>query len=127
MGVFCASPAFARRGWPVPLTYLPSTDNSGQDCCAGTRLYVDEKIYDEFMPKLIALAKACAIGDVSTGLSTLCLLDVTLMFSFTIAMGREDFFRTSCKLPACRSQASTRFAPLSSNVALSSVDFGSTA
>lgn len=37
--------------------------NSGQDCCAGTRLYVDEKIYDEFLPMLIAQAEACAIGD----------------------------------------------------------------
>ncbi|KAL8292854.1 hypothetical protein RQP46_000548 [Phenoliferia psychrophenolica] len=37
--------------------------NSGQDCCAGSRLYVDEKCYDEFMPLLIAHAKACAIGD----------------------------------------------------------------
>lgn len=37
--------------------------NSGQDCCAATRLYVHESIYDEFMPLLIAKAKACAIGD----------------------------------------------------------------
>lgn len=33
-------------------------------CCAGTRLYVDEKIYDKFLPMLIAQAEACAIGDV---------------------------------------------------------------
>lgn len=39
--------------------------NSGQDCCAGTRLLVQDSCYDEFMPKLIAHAKACAIGDVS--------------------------------------------------------------
>lgn len=38
--------------------------NSGEDCCAGSRLLVDEKIYDEFLPMLIAKAKACAIGDV---------------------------------------------------------------
>lgn len=38
--------------------------NSGQDCCAGTRLLVQDSCYDEFMPKLIAAAKACAIGDV---------------------------------------------------------------
>jgi hypothetical protein len=42
--------------------------NSGQDCCAGTRLLVQDSCYDEFMPKLIALAKACAIGDVSCAL-----------------------------------------------------------
>ncbi|ORY57984.1 putative aldehyde dehydrogenase [Leucosporidium creatinivorum] len=37
--------------------------NSGQDCCAGTRLYVHDDIYDEFMSLLVAKAKACAIGD----------------------------------------------------------------
>lgn len=37
--------------------------NSGQDCCAGTRLYIDEKIYDQFLLLLIEKSKACAIGD----------------------------------------------------------------
>ncbi|KAM0753476.1 aldehyde dehydrogenase [Meredithblackwellia eburnea MCA 4105] len=37
--------------------------NSGQDCCAGTRLYVQEKIYDNFMAKLVKLAETASIGD----------------------------------------------------------------
>ncbi|GAA6022665.1 hypothetical protein JCM10207_008573 [Rhodosporidiobolus poonsookiae] len=37
--------------------------NSGQDCSAGSRLFVHEAIYDQFMPILIRHAQACAIGD----------------------------------------------------------------
>ncbi|KAI5474405.1 aldehyde dehydrogenase, mitochondrial [Pseudohyphozyma bogoriensis] len=37
--------------------------NSGQDCCAGTRLFVEESVYDKFMPLLIKAAESCAIGD----------------------------------------------------------------
>ncbi|GAA5918864.1 hypothetical protein JCM6882_002441 [Rhodosporidiobolus microsporus] len=37
--------------------------NSGQDCSAGSRLFVHEAVYDKFMPILIRHAEACAIGD----------------------------------------------------------------
>lgn len=36
--------------------------NSGQDCCAGSRLYVQAGIYDKLVAKLVENAKACAIG-----------------------------------------------------------------
>ncbi|WRT67560.1 uncharacterized protein IL334_004532 [Kwoniella shivajii] len=39
--------------------------NSGQDCTASSRLYVQEGIYDEFITALAAKAKACAIGQPS--------------------------------------------------------------
>lgn len=37
--------------------------NQGQVCCAGSRLYVHEAVYDEFVAKSIALAKRRRVGD----------------------------------------------------------------
>ncbi|OXG89553.1 aldehyde dehydrogenase (NAD+) [Cryptococcus neoformans A2-102-5] len=36
--------------------------NSGQDCCAGSRLYVQEGIFDKFLVAMKKRAEACAIG-----------------------------------------------------------------
>ncbi|KAL5478608.1 hypothetical protein ACEPAI_2793 [Sanghuangporus weigelae] len=37
--------------------------NHGQCCCAGTRIFVHEKIYDEFLQKFTAKAQSLKIGD----------------------------------------------------------------
>jgi aldehyde dehydrogenase (NAD+) len=37
--------------------------NQGQCCCAGSRLYVEEKCYDEFVEKSVARAKRRTVGD----------------------------------------------------------------
>jgi aldehyde dehydrogenase (NAD+) len=37
--------------------------NQGQCCCAGTRTYVHEKIYDEFVKKAVAKAKSRNVGN----------------------------------------------------------------
>jgi aldehyde dehydrogenase (NAD+) len=37
--------------------------NQGQCCCAGSRLFVEEKIHREFVDRLIAKAKAQRVGD----------------------------------------------------------------
>jgi aldehyde dehydrogenase (NAD+) len=37
--------------------------NQGQCCCAGSRLYVEEKAYDEFVEKSVARAKRRTVGD----------------------------------------------------------------
>jgi len=37
--------------------------NQGQVCCAASRLYVHESVYDEFVAKSVALAKARTVGD----------------------------------------------------------------
>jgi aldehyde dehydrogenase (NAD+) len=37
--------------------------NQGQCCCAGSRLMVEEKIYDHFVEKLVAKAKSQNVGD----------------------------------------------------------------
>ncbi|OBB17673.1 betaine-aldehyde dehydrogenase [Mycolicibacterium setense] len=37
--------------------------NSGQTCCAGTRLYVERPIYDEFVERLVSFANNLRIGD----------------------------------------------------------------
>ena len=37
--------------------------NQGQCCCAGSRLFVEEKVYDEFVAKMVAKAKGRRVGD----------------------------------------------------------------
>jgi len=37
--------------------------NQGQCCCAGSRLFVEEKCYDEFVEKSVARAKRRTVGD----------------------------------------------------------------
>ncbi|MFL6414806.1 MAG: aldehyde dehydrogenase family protein [Bryobacteraceae bacterium] len=37
--------------------------NQGQVCCAGSRLFVEEKIYDEFVERSVARAKQRKVGD----------------------------------------------------------------
>src|SRR5213080_3976487 len=37
--------------------------NQGQCCCAGSRLFVEEKVYDEFVRKITAKAKGRKVGD----------------------------------------------------------------
>jgi len=37
--------------------------NQGQCCCAGSRLFVEEKIYDEFVAKSVERAKKRTVGD----------------------------------------------------------------
>lgn len=37
--------------------------NSGEVCCAGSRLYIQEEIYDEFVGKFVEAAKNVKVGD----------------------------------------------------------------
>lgn len=37
--------------------------NHGQNCCAGSRTYVHEKVYDEFVKKSVEKTKARKVGD----------------------------------------------------------------
>src|SRR5262249_57456251 len=37
--------------------------NQGQCCCAGSRLFVEEKVYDQFVEKLVAKARSRKVGD----------------------------------------------------------------
>ncbi|KAM9886947.1 hypothetical protein OXX69_013519, partial [Metschnikowia pulcherrima] len=37
--------------------------NSGEVCCAGSRLYIQEGIYDEFVKKFVAAADAVKVGN----------------------------------------------------------------
>ena len=43
--------------------YLGLFFNQGQCCCAGSRLFVEEKIHDAFVEKLVAKTKTQKIGD----------------------------------------------------------------
>ena len=37
--------------------------NQGQCCCAGSRLYVEEKVHDKFVDKIVSLNKSRKLGD----------------------------------------------------------------
>jgi aldehyde dehydrogenase (NAD+) len=37
--------------------------NQGQCCCAGSRVFVQEKVYDKFVDKLVSMNKARKVGD----------------------------------------------------------------
>ncbi len=37
--------------------------NQGQCCCAGSRLFIEEKVYDQFVEKVVAKAKSQKVGD----------------------------------------------------------------
>jgi aldehyde dehydrogenase (NAD+) len=43
--------------------HLGIFSNQGQICCAGSRVFVEEKIYDQFIEKSIARAKKRTVGD----------------------------------------------------------------
>ncbi|KRK04351.1 aldehyde dehydrogenase X, mitochondrial isoform X1 [Drosophila yakuba] len=47
----------------VETTHEALFSNHGQSCCAGSRTYVHEKIYDEFVAKAAAKAKARKVGN----------------------------------------------------------------
>lgn len=44
--------------------------NSGQDCCASSRVLVQDTIYDKFLDALKRKAEGCAIGQVSSSLTS---------------------------------------------------------
>src|SRR3989337_2858185 len=37
--------------------------NQGQCCCAGSRLFVEDRVHDEFVAKVVARAKSRRLGD----------------------------------------------------------------
>src|SRR2546421_3080435 len=43
--------------------YLGLFFNQGQCCCAGSRLFVEEKVHDQFVEKLVKKAKTQKVGD----------------------------------------------------------------
>ncbi len=47
----------------LPMTLRSSFLNSGQICLCGSRIYVQEKIYDEFMSQFVAETKKLKVGD----------------------------------------------------------------
>ena len=49
----------------INTTFLSSRNswNHGQACCAGTRIFVHEKIYDEFLKLFTEKAKSIKIGN----------------------------------------------------------------
>jgi acyl-CoA reductase-like NAD-dependent aldehyde dehydrogenase len=57
------------RLWPCLSVYRVGSDlgccswNHGQACCAGSRIFVQEGIYDKFLEGFIKKAKSIKLGD----------------------------------------------------------------
>lgn len=49
--------------YAVEMSHFALFFNQGQCCCAGSRTYVDEKIYDKFVEMSVARAKRRKVGD----------------------------------------------------------------
>lgn len=49
--------------YAVNVTHEALFLNHGQSCCAGSRTYVHEKIYDEFVSKTVAKVKSRKVGN----------------------------------------------------------------
>ena len=47
----------------VQMSHVAVFTNMGQNCCAGTRTFVEESIYDEFVKRSVALAQSRKVGD----------------------------------------------------------------
>jgi len=47
----------------VPGASMAVFGNSGQVCCAGTRLFVERRVYDEFVTRMSQFAAALRVGD----------------------------------------------------------------
>ena len=43
--------------------------NMGEDCCAGSRLFIQEQVYDEFLAKVTEAAQAIKVGDPFAGVA----------------------------------------------------------
>jgi hypothetical protein len=56
----CESPVALCRSRLIGLLF---SRNHGQTCCAGTRVFVQSGIYDEFLTKFTEKAKAIKVGD----------------------------------------------------------------
>lgn len=47
----------------VGVTQMGTFSNAGQICCASTRIFVHESVYDEFVEKTVAATKQRKVGD----------------------------------------------------------------
>ena len=61
-GILCVLNFSRCLRW-VPDDDLINSWNHGQACCAGSRIFVHEKIYDEFLAKFTEKTKALKVGD----------------------------------------------------------------
>ncbi len=81
----------------VPGAAMAVFQNSGQICSAGTRLFVQRPIYEEFVQRVATHAKSLKVGDPldpSTQLGPLVSAEQLARVSGYLALGREQGART---------------------------------
>ena len=61
--------------------------NHGQNCCAGSRTYVHEAIYDEFVEKCKAQAENRIVGDPFDGIT----MQGPQVSGFVLEFGTENY------------------------------------
>jgi len=56
---------FADADWPVAAETSPLSvfANTGQDCCARSRVFVERSIFDEFVERFVAATRKLVVGD----------------------------------------------------------------
>lgn len=61
--VYCSNNFLLAVDEAVEIAHNAIFANHGQNCCAGSRTFVHEKIYDEFVKKAATKAQARVVGD----------------------------------------------------------------
>ncbi|MCL9761602.1 aldehyde dehydrogenase family protein [Frankia sp. AiPa1] len=82
----------------VPGAAMAVFSNSGQICCAGTRIYVERPIYDEFVERLSAFARGLKVGnslDPTTTIGPVVSAEQLERVTGYCDLGREEGARTT--------------------------------
>jgi aldehyde dehydrogenase (NAD+) len=82
----------------VPGAAMGVFSNSGQVCCAGTRIYVERAIYDEFVDGVSAFADSLKVGnslDPETKIGPLVSAEQLARVTGYLEVGREEGARTT--------------------------------
>lgn len=85
--------ADADMAWAVPGAAMACFGNTGQVCSAGSRLFVEDSIYDEFLARVADYARTLVVGDAmkdATQIGPIVSRDQLERVSGYLAVGREE-------------------------------------
>lgn len=85
--------ADADMAWAVPGAAMACFGNTGQVCSAGSRLFVEDSIYDEFLARVADYARTLVVGDAmkdATQIGPIVSRNQLERVSGYLAVGREE-------------------------------------